>query len=53
MEIVVDNLCLLVANNIRKFLIISEFNLFHALEMLHQQIARLGSDTLYVVELAV
>ena len=53
MEIVVDNLCLLVAYNLRKFLIISEFYLFHALEMLHQQVAGLGSDTLDVVELAV
>ena len=53
MEIVVDNLCLLIAYNLRKFLIISEFYLFNALEVLHQQIARLGSDTLYVVELAV
>ena len=52
MEIVIDNLCLLIAYNIRKFLIISEFNLFYALEMLHQQVAGLGSDALYVVELA-
>ena len=53
MEIVVDDLCFLVAYDVRKFLIISEFNLFHALEMLHQQVAGLGSDALYVVELAV
>lgn len=53
MEIVVDNLCFLIAYDHRKLLIISEFNLFHALEMLHQQVASLGSDALYVVKLAV